>query len=150
MSLLRQWRYLALTLFALVALVAVAACGDDDDGDEGTSTPTDAPSETDAPAEGGEITIHTTEPESLDPHFSDFSVDITIMQMMNRGLYDILLGGVLMMTYATELPTVSDDGLTYTLPIKPGMTWAHGETLDANDVVYGFQRTCDPNHAGHR
>jgi len=149
MSLLRQWRYLALTLFALVALVAVAACGDDDDGDEGTSTPTDAPSETDAPAEGGEITIHTTEPESLDPHFSDFSVDITIMQMMNRGLYDILPGGVLRPAYASELPTVSDDGLTYTIPIKPGMTWADGETLDANDFVYGIQRTCDPNNAGH-
>jgi ABC-type oligopeptide transport system substrate-binding subunit len=149
MSLLRQWRYLLLTLLAVSALVAVAACGDDDDGGEDTATPTDAPSETDAPVAGGEITVHTTEPESLDPHFSDFSVDITIMQMMNRGLYDILPGGVLRPAYASELPTVSDDGLTYTIPIKAGMTWADGETLDANDFVYGIQRTCDPNNAGH-
>lgn len=134
MSLLKQWRYLLLTLLAAVALVAVAACNDDDDSGDG---------------EGGEITVHTTEPESLDPHFSDFSVDITIMQMMNRGLYDLLPGGVLRPAYAVELPTVSDDGLTYTIPIKDGMTWADGETLDANDFVFGIQRTCDPNNAGH-
>ncbi len=132
MSLLKQWRYLLLTLFAVTALVAVAACGDDDDD-----------------GAGGEITVHTTEPESLDPHFSDFSVDITIMQMMNRGLYDILPGGVLRPAYASELPTVSDNGLIYTIPIKSGMTWADGETLDANDFVFGIQRTCDPNNAGH-
>ena len=144
MRLLKQWRYLLITLFAVVALVAVAACGDDDGGDA-----TDTPAAQDTGEEGGEIIVHTTEPESLDPHFSDFTVDITIMQMMNRGLYDILPGGVLRPAYAAELPTVSDDGLTYTVPIKDGMTWADGETLDANDFVFGIQRTCNPDNAGH-
>ena len=148
MSLVKQWRYLLITLLAIVALVAVAACNDDDDGgDDPTDTP--AASETDAPVAGGEITIHTTEPESLDPHFADFSVDITIIQMINRGLYDILPGGVLRPAYASALPTVSDDGLTYTIPIKAGMTWADGETLDANDFVAGIQRTCSPAVAGN-
>ncbi len=146
MRLLTQWRYLLITLFAVVALVAVAACSDDDDGgDEATDTP----AAEDSGAAGGEIVVHTTEPESLDPHFSDFTVDITIMQMMNRGLYDILPGGILRPAYASELPTVSEDGLTYTIPIKPGMTWADGETLDANDFVFGIQRTCNPDNAGH-
>lgn len=149
MSLPKQWRFLLLALFAVVALVAVAACGDDDDDGGDTGTPTGEPSETAPPAAGGEITVHTTEPESLDPHFSDFSVDITIMQMSNRGLYDLLPGGVLRPAYAAELPTVSDDGLTYTIPIKDGMTWADGETLDANDFVVGIQRTCNPDNAGH-
>lgn len=148
MSLLKQWRYLLITLVAVVALVAVAACNDDDDGGDG-ETGTPAVSATDAPVVGGEITVHTTEPESLDPHFADFSVDITIIQMMNRGLYDILPGGVLRPAYAAALPTVSDDGLTYTIPIKDGMTWADGETLDANDFVAGIQRTCSPVVAGN-
>lgn len=148
MSLHKQWRYLLITLLAVGALVAVAACGDDDDdGGDDAGTPTE--SATDAPVAGGEITVHTTEPESLDPHFSDFSVDITIQQMVNRGLYDILPGGVLRPAYAAELPTVSEDGLTYTIPIKDGMTWADGETLDANDFVFGIQRTCNPDNAGH-
>lgn len=154
MSLVKQWRYLLLTILAIVALGAVAACGDDDDngGTEtpgGSETATEGPTETAPANEGGEITMQVTEPESLDPHFSDFSLDITIIGYTNRGLYDLLPGGVLQPAYAEDLPTVSDDGLTYTIPIKSGMTWADGEPLDANDFVLGIQRTCDPTIAGH-
>jgi oligopeptide transport system substrate-binding protein len=152
MSLVKQWRYLLLTLIAIIALGAVAACGDDDDDDDGGDTP--APSETDGATEtaapsGGEITMQITEPESLDAHFSDFSLDITIIQSISRGLYDLPPGGELVPAYADGLPTVSDDGLTVTVPVKSGMTWADGETLDANDFVFGLQRTCNPDVAGH-
>ena len=153
MSLLKQWRYLLLSILAIVALAAFAACGDDDDDDDGGS-PTAAPTggeETETPpaATGGDITIQATEPESLDPHFSDFSLDITIQQMVFRGLYDLLPGGELVPAYADGDAVVSDDGLTVTVPIKDGMTWADGEVLDANDFVFGIQRTCNPDIAGH-
>jgi oligopeptide transport system substrate-binding protein len=147
MSLLKHWRFVLLTLVAMTALAAFGACGDDDDGgDDGgeTAAPT-----TGAAVEGGEITMQVTEPESLDPHFSDFNLDITIIQMSNRGLYDLLPGGEMVPAYADDLPEVSDDGLTYTVPIKDGMTWANGEVLDANDFVFGLKRTCNPNVAGH-
>lgn len=147
-----RWVYLLMSLIALVAL-ALAACGDDDD-DDGEATPTPAgetgePTATAEPAAGGEITVQITEPESLDPHFADFNVDITMIQMMNRGLYDLLPGGILNPAYADGDPEVSADGLTYTIAIKDGMTWADGETLDANDFVFGIQRTCNPDVAGH-
>ena len=147
MSLLKHWRFVLLTLVAMTALAAFGACGDDDDGgDDGgeTAAPT-----TGAAVEGGEITMQVSEPESLDPHFSDFNLDITIIQMSNRGLYDLLPGGEMVPAYADDLPEVSDDGLTYTVPIKDGMTWANGEVLDANDFVFGLKRTCNPNVAGH-
>jgi ABC-type oligopeptide transport system substrate-binding subunit len=133
-----------LTVFALTFAVACGDDDDDDDDDEATAT-TDAGDI----QEGGEITLQITEPEGLDPHFSDFSLDITIIQMMNRGLYDILPGGELRPAMAESLPEVSDDGLTYTIKIKDGLQWADGETLDANDFVLGIQRTCDPTVAGH-
>jgi ABC-type oligopeptide transport system substrate-binding subunit len=135
---LRWWTLFSVLVIAFVALAA--ACGDDD-GDDGADS---APGE-----EGGEITVQATEPEGLDPHFSDFSMDITIIQMTNRGLYDLLPGGELRPAYASELPSVSDDGMVYTIKIKDGMRWANGETLDANDFVFGIQRTCDPTVAGH-
>ncbi|GAB4321617.1 MAG: peptide ABC transporter substrate-binding protein [Dehalococcoidia bacterium] len=132
-------------LFGIVAVVAlfslVVACGDDDDDDDGGNGGNIQ--------EGGEITVWTSEPESLDPHFSDFSVDITIIQMTNRGLYDLLPGGELRPAYADGMPEVSADGLTYTVKIKDGMTWADGETLNAHDFVFGIQRTCNPDIAGH-
>ncbi len=135
-----RWLWLLAALAAIVA-VAFAACdGDDGDGDGG-------PAVGDI-QEGGEITVRITEPESLDPHFSSFSVDITIQQMIMRGLYDLLPGAVLRPAYAEDLPEISDDGTVYTIKIKDGMTWANGETLDANDFVFGIQRTCNPDNAG--
>lgn len=148
-----RWAYLLMALVAIIAL-GLAACSDDDDDDGGDGTPvpgdeTDAPTDAPEPVAGGEIIVHATEPESLDPHFSDFSLDITVEQMMMRGLYDLLPGGVLQLAYAAALPSISDDGLTYTIPIKEGMLWGNGETLDANDFVFGIQRTCNPDNAGH-
>lgn len=134
----KRWRLL-FSMLAVIALFAVAvACGDDDDGNGNGDV-----------KEGGEITIQVTEPESLDPHFSDFSLDITIIQMTNRGLYDLLPEAELVPAYADGMPEVSDDGLTYTVKVKDGMTWANGETLDAHDFEFGIKRTCDPNVAGH-
>lgn len=144
MSLLKHWRFVLLTLVAIAALAAFGACGDDDDDGGETAAPT-----TGGPAAGGEITMQVSEPESLDPHFSDFNLDITIIQMSNRGLYDLLPGGELVPAYADDLPVISDTGLTYTIPIKDGMTWANGEVLDANDFAFGLKRTCNPAIAGH-
>ena len=132
----KGWRLAFLVgVIALGVLVAVACGGDED--------------ETPAAQVGGEIVVHATEPEFLDPHISDFNLDITIEQMIYRGLYDLLPGGVMSPAYADGLPDVSDDGLVYTIKIKDGMKWGDGETLDANDFVFGIQRTCNPDVAGH-
>ncbi|MEE8347730.1 MAG: peptide ABC transporter substrate-binding protein [Dehalococcoidia bacterium] len=135
-----RWLWL-LAALAAFAVVAFAACnGDDDDGGDGGVSGDIQ--------EGGEITVRLTEPESLDPHFADFSNDITIVRMITRGLYDLLPGAVLRPAYAEDLPEISDDGLVLTIKIKDGMQWANGETLDANDFVFGIQRTCNPDNAG--
>jgi oligopeptide transport system substrate-binding protein len=131
-------------LLAVLVLLSLAACGEEEEEGAG-----ETPSPTGEMREGGEIVVHATEPEFLDPHISDFNLDITIEQMMMRGLYDLLPGGVLQPAYAEDLPEISDDGLIYTIKIKDGMKWGDGETLDANDFVLGIQRTCNPDIAGH-
>lgn len=40
--------------------------------------------------------------------------------------------------------TVSDDGMTYTYKLKPGMTCQDGEVLNADDAAYSFNRAADP------
>lgn len=40
----------------------------------------------------------------------------------------------------TELPQVSDDGLTYSFTLKEGVKFHDGSTLTANDVKYTFER----------
>jgi oligopeptide transport system substrate-binding protein len=138
----RRWPWMLAALVG-IAVLALAACGGEEETAGGTT-----PAAGDI-REGGEIVVHATEPEFLDPHISDFNLDITIEQMMMRGLYDLLPGGVLQPAYAEDLPEISDDGLVYTIKIKDGMTWGNGETLDANDFVFGIQRTCNPDIAGH-
>lgn len=45
----------------------------------------------------------------------------------------------------TELPTVSDDGLTYTFTLKDGVKFHDGTTLKASDVKYTFARMFLPD-----
>ena len=48
---------------------------------------------------------------------------------------------------AAESWTASEDGLTYTFKLKPGLTWSDGVPLTADDFVYTFQRFLDPKTA---
>lgn len=43
--------------------------------------------------------------------------------------------------------SASDDGLTWTFKIRPGLKWSDGEALDADDVVFTYQRIADPKVA---
>ena len=42
---------------------------------------------------------------------------------------------------------MSEDAMTYTFKMRDGLKWSDGETLDANDVVYSWNRLADPNTA---
>ena len=49
---------------------------------------------------------------------------------------------------ATELPStenggISDDGMTYTIKIRDGLTWSDGEPITANDVAYTYNTILD-------
>jgi peptide/nickel transport system substrate-binding protein len=41
---------------------------------------------------------------------------------------------------ATDVPEISEDGLTYTYDIREGIKWSDGEDLTADDVAYTFNR----------
>ncbi len=43
--------------------------------------------------------------------------------------------------------SASADGLTWTFKIRKGLQWSDGQPLDANDVVFTFQRIADPKIA---
>lgn len=157
MSFLRQWRYLLLAAFAIVALSAFAACGDDDDDDD-TETPAASASEgagsetpggtEDGRIQGGDMIVQTNEPDRLDPHYSSFAQDISFDRMVWRGLY--WLDGEFNVTpmMAASEPEVSADGKTVTVTLREGLTWSDGDDLLAEDFVAGIQRTCNPTNAG--
>ena len=54
---------------------------------------------------------------------------------------------------AVEVPTrdnkgVSEDGLTYTIRLKPGLKWSDGTPITSKDLAYALRRGADPRTAG--
>jgi peptide/nickel transport system substrate-binding protein len=41
---------------------------------------------------------------------------------------------------ATEMPTVSDDGLEVTIPLRPGVTFHSGNEMTADDLIFSWTR----------
>ena len=146
---LKKWRYLLLSLLAIAALTAFAACGDDEKDTGGdTPAPTDEPA-TGERIDGGTLTVHSIDAQSLDPHFSNFVQDISIQRMLWRGLYQLDIDNKPLPAMAADDPDVSADGLTYTITLRDGLKWSDGDDLTAEDFVAGFKRTCNPVVAGN-
>ncbi len=97
---------------------------------------------------------------SLDPATCGDVVSARVQGNVFEGLYGyhyLKRPLVLEPLLASEMPTVSDDGLTYTIPIRRGVTFSRhecfgGDThgrhatrdITAHDFVLAFKRTADP------
>ncbi|MBU2982833.1 ABC transporter substrate-binding protein [Lentibacter algarum] len=80
------------------------------------------------------------EPTSLDPT-ADATASIDAMMTMNvyEALTIIAENGEVQPNLATAWK-VSDDGLTYTFTLAEGVKFHDGTTLDAQDVIFSFER----------
>jgi oligopeptide transport system substrate-binding protein len=148
----RNWRVLLLTLVAVLGLFALAACGDDDegdgDGDGETSAAATTPAGDGERIDGGTLTVHHIEMQSLDPHFSSFAQDISFDRMVWRGLYSLNIDNEPVPAYADGDPEISEDGTVFTIALKPDLAWSDGDDLTSEDFVLGIIRTCNPVNAG--
>lgn len=80
---------------------------------------------------------------SLDPAigFTDDSVPLQLL--LFRGLLDFDGEGRLVLSQASAW-NVSPDGRTYTFRLKPGVRFAHGREVEAEDYVFSMERILDP------
>ncbi|HEX5939568.1 MAG TPA: peptide ABC transporter substrate-binding protein [Dehalococcoidia bacterium] len=153
-------------VFVLAAGLVAVGCGDDDDDDADTdvtdeateeeATEEEAADDDDGAAagdrqEGGEVILHSLEPEEFDPHASSFASDISFERMVWRGLYSLDAENNVVFDangIAAGEPEISEDGMTFTVTMNEGLTWSDGDDLLAEDFVAGFKRTCNPVNAG--
>ena len=97
-----------------------------------------------------------TEPPSLDPALGTDTTSIFFIRQMFMGLTGFDEDANVVPELATEWET-SDDGLVWTFKMRDDVNWVHRDPatgefevvapVTANDVVYGVQRTLDPNTA---
>ncbi len=108
---------------ALAMTLTLAACGS-------SSTET---KDTVVVAVGGDTA-------NLDPAIVDDSITNNILLECYEGLYTLESDGNIAPKLATDLPEISDDGLTYTIKIKDGVQWSNGDALKASDFIYAWKR----------
>ena len=136
---IKAWRRPILAVCALGCTLFLAGCGDSENSDE--------------------LIVHRHaldgSPSSLDPeHSSTLYANHLVLN-----IYDTLYAYQylarpyqLKPNLAVDLPEVSDDGLTYTIRMKPGTRFAddkafsdgQGREVTAHDVVYSLLRHFDP------
>lgn len=75
-----------------------------------------------------------------DPAIVDDSITSNVLAQCYDGLYKLDKDGNVVANLAEDLPTISDDGLTYTIKLKDGLTWSDGTPLTAEDFVWSWKR----------
>ena len=101
-----------------------------------------------ATAPDNEMNVNlASEPDHLDPALNSYVDGACLAILGFSGLYAYDAEGQLVPELAAEEPEVSEDGLTYVFTIRDGLKWSDGEDLDANDIVYSWNRFYDPNTA---
>src|SRR5690606_10225213 len=94
-----------------------------------------------SPVQGGSLRVAITgDPPTLDPHTSTAVIVLEITSHVAEGLYARDGEGAVRPMLAEALPEVSDDGLTYTIRLRQGVTFHDGQVLDADDVVASLER----------
>ncbi len=145
----------ALLSLLVIASMALSACGG---AAAPTTAATAAPNATTAPvatATGGATaaagskdptTFVVAESEvgidTLDPALAYDTASGEVIQNVYETLvfYDGEATDKFVPMLASELPTVSADGLTYTFKIRSGVKFHNGDVMTPSDVAYSFQR----------
>jgi len=149
-------RVLAVLLaFSFVA----AACGSDDSGDDASPGGTDGsgsgiadtfPDLTE-PTKGGVLKMAMNDNIDCYSGLSYYGISWSLFYFMARGLYgypetiESPDTDVVQADLATDLPEVSDDGLTYSVTLREGLTFPDGAPVTAADVKATFEYMLDPN-----
>ena len=109
--------------------------------------------EVDGAKKGGIVTVsYASTPANLDPSDQFYQDTAVIFSLTNRALTTFVLRdgkSVLVPDLATDLGTVSDDGLTWTFTLKDGIKYQDGSAVTAADVVFAAKRSFDPDLAAN-
>ena len=87
-----------------------------------------------------------SDPETLDHHKARSTQAAEVLRDLGEGLAGFTANGELVPA-AAERWDISDDGLTYTFYLRPGVKFHTGQEVTANDVKFTFERLYDPELA---
>jgi peptide/nickel transport system substrate-binding protein len=103
--------------------------------------------------EGGELKlIQWQAPSTLSPHLATGTKEALASSLIMEPMMHYLPDGTLIPNLITEVPTVEngllgEDLKSVTYKLQEGITWADGEPLTADDVVFTWEWVVDPANA---
>ncbi len=140
------FRTILLAMVFAIAAIGLSACGSDDDSSSSSSSG--------ELIEGGEIEIaQTSQPDYLDPALS-YTVNgwepmwLVYTPLLTYAHEEGEAGAELIPGLAEELPEVSEDGLTYTLTLRDGLTYSDGQPVVASDFEHTLKRVLNLESGG--
>ncbi|MEQ8898614.1 MAG: ABC transporter substrate-binding protein [Roseovarius sp.] len=101
-----------------------------------------------APKRGGVLRVGSRVIEITDPRkfakTEQGNLARTFCEPLVRWEYDATFAPVLLESWH-----VSDDAKTFTLKVRPGVTWTNGDALTVEDVIHNLRRWCDRGAEGN-
>jgi ABC-type oligopeptide transport system substrate-binding subunit len=130
-----------------VALLTAAACGGDEEEGAGTTTPTTATAQ-----KGGTLKVNLEgDTDYVDPALAYYQVSwqfeyATGVKLLNYPDKPAPEGSTLQPEGAVAMPTVSQDGKTYTFKVKPGFRFSPPSNAEvtARSYVRALERALNP------
>ena len=136
----------SLGLLGVLALVVSACSG----GTTATTPPAGTPAAggsapASAAAQSGDLKfVMDAEPTYFSLAYTDLPTAY-INGEIYTGMYRVNNKLAVIPDMATALPTISADGLTWTITLKDGIKWQNGDPFTSADVVFTFQLAASPN-----
>jgi oligopeptide transport system substrate-binding protein len=87
------------------------------------------------------------EPQTLDPHRAEGVPTSNVLRDLYEGLTTTAPAGRIVPGAAGRWD-ISRDGMVYTFYLRPDGRWSNGDPVTADDFVFSFRRSVDPETAG--
>jgi peptide/nickel transport system substrate-binding protein len=135
-------RRTVLGVSCVIAALALGACSS-----SGGSKPSSNATSSSTAKSGGTLTVlEGTYPDSLDPDFGYTTQalegdDLVYIPLLTYAAKEGTAGTVLIPGLATGLPTISSNGLKYTMTIRSGLKFSNGTPLVASDFTHAIERS---------
>lgn len=141
-------KWLSFIVIAMLAIFMAACTANEDAGQDKPDDDKDNGQTTDTP-EATEKVLYLNngnEPTSFDPSIGFNAVSWNALNNLMEGLTRLNDKHEPVEATAEKID-ISEDGLTYTFTIREDAKWSNGDSVTANDFVFGWLHMLDPNTA---
>ncbi|WP_321388346.1 peptide ABC transporter substrate-binding protein [uncultured Enterococcus sp.] len=134
------------TSIVLLSTLTLAACGSTGGSSDSTDTSGGSGSNNASGEQLFRVVVQQEMP-SADLSLATDTISFSALNNVYEGLYRLDENSKPQPAGAAEMAEVSDDNLTYTIKLREDAKWSNGDPVVADDYVYGWQRTANPETA---